>query len=207
MGAGVELSRKRAEQVAAADRAAMTAFRDMTPNPAARLLSFGVRRRRRTAMDALQRITQIRRDHPKLGWSREVFLRMGAEGKRRWRETEQAYGIQYTIFGDVVAQITPSFRLPAEKESAALQADIPVLRNVTSRIAVWFVKWECCPATKGLPNPYEPWVEIWEHGGGFSVEHGWFVDVYDHELMPVGAVIARREENAEQVAAADRPRE
>jgi hypothetical protein len=32
-----------AEQVAAADRAAITVFRDMTPNPAARLLSFGVR--------------------------------------------------------------------------------------------------------------------------------------------------------------------
>jgi hypothetical protein len=44
---GVE-SRKveAAEQFAAADRAAMTAFRAFMPNPAARLLSFGVRRRR-----------------------------------------------------------------------------------------------------------------------------------------------------------------
>jgi hypothetical protein len=32
-----------AEQVAAADRAAMTAFCDMAPKQAARLLSFGVR--------------------------------------------------------------------------------------------------------------------------------------------------------------------
>jgi hypothetical protein len=35
----------RAEQSAAADRAAMTVFRDITPKQAARLLSFGVRRR------------------------------------------------------------------------------------------------------------------------------------------------------------------
>jgi hypothetical protein len=41
----------RAEQVAAADRAASTVFRDMTPNPAARLLSFGVRRRERRFND------------------------------------------------------------------------------------------------------------------------------------------------------------
>jgi hypothetical protein len=36
-----------AEQIAAADRAAMTAFHDILPSPAARLLSFGVRRRTR----------------------------------------------------------------------------------------------------------------------------------------------------------------
>jgi hypothetical protein len=36
----------RAEQIAAADRAAISAFRDMTLNPAARLLSFVVRPRR-----------------------------------------------------------------------------------------------------------------------------------------------------------------
>jgi hypothetical protein len=41
-----------AEQIAAADRAAITVFRDMTPKQAARLLSFGVRRRERKGMRA-----------------------------------------------------------------------------------------------------------------------------------------------------------
>jgi hypothetical protein len=71
-------------------------------------------------------------------------------------------------------------------------ADVPGRRNVNSRIAVWFVKWERCPETAGLPNPYEPWIGIWEHGGAFSVEHGQFVDIEDSEHMPLGAIVVRR---------------
>ncbi len=96
------------------------------------------------------------------------------------------------MFQDAVAVIAPRFQLAAEEQAAASAADVPGRRNVNSRITVWFVKWERCPETAGLPNPYEPWIEIWEHGGAFSVEHEQFVDLEDSEHMPLGAVVVRR---------------
>jgi hypothetical protein len=143
-------------------------------------------------MDALERVKLIRRASPPESWSPERFKQAATEGKRRWTEIEELFGIQYSIFQDAVAAIAPAFHLPAEEELEARAVEIPGRRNVSSRIAVWFVKWERCPETAGLPNPYEPWIEIWEHGGAFSVEHGRFVDIEDSKFMPLGAVVVRR---------------
>lgn len=93
---------------------------------------------------------------------------------------------------DAVALISPDFKMPPAEEEAAWSADVPEMRNVGPWVAVSFVRWERCPMTAGLPNPYEPWIEIWEHGGGFSVEHGQFVAVYDSELTPLGCIVVRR---------------
>lgn len=142
-------------------------------------------------MDALERVVRIRRDPTSEPWPPERFRNAAAEGKRRWIATEQRLGVKYSMFQDAVAVIAPALRLPPEQEAAALAAPVPGRRNVNSRIAVWFVKWERCAETTGLPNPYEPWIEIWEHGGTFSVEHGQFVDVYDSAGMPLGAVVVR----------------
>ena len=95
------------------------------------------------------------------------------------------------MFQDAVSTIAPGFQLSPEEEAAAYAAEVPGRQNVNSRIAVWFVKWERCADTAGLPNPYEPWIEIWEHGGAFSVEHGQFVDIEDSENMSLGAVVVR----------------
>lgn len=143
-------------------------------------------------MDALERVLNIRRGSALEAWSRERFWQAAVEGKRRWAEVEGLFGVQYSMFRDAVAAIAPDFHLSTEEEKAAYAADVPGRRNVNSRIAVWFVKWERCHETSGLPNPYEPWIEIWEHGGAFSVEHGQFVDIEDNEHMPLGAVIVRR---------------
>lgn len=143
-------------------------------------------------MDALERVQRIRPGVAVGPWTRDQFLQAAALGKQRWSEVEALFDIQYPIFQDAVAAIAPEFRLTVEEKSSARSAEIPGQRNVDSRIALWFVKWERCPATAGLPNPYEPWIEIWEHGGAFSVEHGLFVDVYDAEGMPTGAVVVRR---------------
>jgi hypothetical protein len=143
-------------------------------------------------MDALERVKRIRRDVALETWASERFRQAAAEGKRRWAEVEEWFGIQYPMFQDAVAAIAPEFRLSLEEERAAYAADVPARRNVGSRIAVWFVNWERCPKTRGLPNPYEPWIEIWEHGGAFSVEHGQFVDIEDSQHMPLGAVVVRR---------------
>jgi hypothetical protein len=143
-------------------------------------------------MDALERVMRIGRGPANEPWPPDRFPQAASEGKRRWAAVEELFGVQYSMFQDAVAVIAPAFRLPAEEESAASAADVPGMRNINSRVAVWFVKWERCPETAGLPNPYEPWIEIWEHGGAFSVEHGQFVDVFDSEDMPVGAVVVRR---------------
>lgn len=143
-------------------------------------------------MDALERVRRIRRESPAEQWPPERFRQAAAEGKRRWAEAEELFGVQWSMFKDAVAVIAPDFKLSPAEEQAADAADVPGMRNVGPWIAVSFVRWERCPATAGLPNPYEPWVEIWEHGGGFSVEHGQFVDVYDSEFMPVGGLVVRR---------------
>src|SRR5947209_20269271 len=96
------------------------------------------------------------------------------------------------MFQDEVGAIAAGFRLSSEEEAAACAANVPRRRNVNSRIAVWFVKWERCPETSNLPNPYEPWIEIWEHGGAFGGEHGQFVGIEDSEHMQRDAVVARR---------------
>ena len=143
-------------------------------------------------MDALDRVMQIRKRAPVPAWVREDFLRAASEGKKRWQDTEALFGITYSMFRDAVSEIAPSFQLTPEEKTMAEAADVPGMRNVNSRIAVFFLKWERCAETSGFPNPYEPWMEIWEHGGAFSVEHGQFVDVFDHEHLPVGAVVVRR---------------
>ena len=143
-------------------------------------------------MDALDRVLRIRRESPAEQWSPERFRQAAAEGKRRWAEAEELFGVQWSMLKDAVGVIAPDFKMSSAEEEAAWAADVPGLRNVGSWVAVSFVRWERCPATAGLPNPYEPWVEIWEHGGGFSVEHGQFVDVYDSEHMPLGCIVVRR---------------
>ena len=143
-------------------------------------------------MNALDRIAGISKSSPMHGWTKDDFIRAAARGKHRWQETEAHFEIEYSMFDDAVGLIEPGFRLSAEDETKARSADVSQMRNLNSRIAVWFIKWERCPSTSGLANPYEPWIEIWEHGGAFSVEHGQFVDVFDQHHMPVGAVIVRR---------------
>jgi hypothetical protein len=145
-----------------------------------------------TRMDALERVMRIRRGLGLEAWPSERFRQAAAEGKRRWAEVEALFSVQYSMFQDAVSAIAPGFHLSPEEELAAHAADVPGRRNVNSRVAIWFVKWERCPETSGLPNPYEPWIEIWEHGGAFRVEHGQFVDIEDSEHMPLGAVVVRR---------------
>src|SRR5437868_15059871 len=91
-------------------------------------------------------------------------MRSASEGKRRWQEIETLFEIEYPMFWDAVSIIEPTFQLVPAEETTARDANVPCLRNVDNRIAVWFLKWERCPLTRGIPNPYEPWIEIWEHG-------------------------------------------
>ena len=143
-------------------------------------------------MDPLERLLRIGREPPPEPWSDDQFRQAAADGKQRWLEVKAFFGIQYAIFEDAIGIVAPDFKLSLGEEQAAHAAAVPRMRNVGSRIAVSFLRWERCPATAGHSNPYEPWLEIWEHGGAFSIEHGEFVDVYDAELMPIAWFSARR---------------
>ena len=141
---------------------------------------------------AVERLRRLRRPFPPSGWTRDRFLNAPKEGKRRWAEAEELFGLQWSMFDDAVSVISPSFAMEPQFTDVAEATDVPRGRNVDNRIALWFMKWARCPQTGDYPNPYEPWIEIWENGGGFGVEHGQFVDIYPASGPPVGALIVRR---------------
>src|SRR4051794_13556356 len=138
----------------------------------------------------LEAVERLRRLHPPFvpgGWTRDQFIDAGMEGRRRWLEAQELFELQWPMFTDAVTVISPSFVLESRFSDVARATRIPVRRNVENRVAMWFMNWARCPLTAAYPNPYEPWIEIWEHGGSFSVEHGQFVDLHDASGQPVGA--------------------
>lgn len=141
-------------------------------------------------MDPLERI-QLLCTRSICGWSDDDFRAAAREGKRLWQQTEELFEIEYGMFWDAVAVIEPPFQLNAE-EASATEAVVEEMNSDRASVAVWFLKWERCSLTRGLPNPYEPWLTIWEHGGAFRVEHGQFVDIYNQQRFPLGGVVVRR---------------
>ncbi len=144
-------------------------------------------------MDALERVLLIRPDLTPGDWGEPEFQRAIAEGYRRWREIQQVLEIDYPLFEDAVAVVAPTFRLDPGEQRAVEAVEVPLGGgNCPRRALVSFLKWERCPVTSGLPNPYEPWVEVWEHSGALSVEHAQFVDVSFAELGQGGRHQFRR---------------
>ena len=139
-------------------------------------------------MDPMERITLLATRSIR-GWSDGDFIAAAQEGKRLWQQTEELFEIEYGMFWDAVSAIEPAFRLALEEEAVASAVDLP---GVGNRVALSFLKWERCSLTRGLPNPYEPWLSIWEHGGSVSVEHGQFVDIYNQKRFPLGGLFVRR---------------
>jgi hypothetical protein len=144
---------------------------------------------------ALQRIVALKNPAQTCAWSCADFMRAAVEAKNRWLATETEFGVEYRMLGDAVSQIAPDYCLPAEIEKLVRNCPIPTRRNVLAAFAVSFVKWDLCPQTSGHANPYEPLVEIWEHGGSFAAEHNMYVDVFDTEGMPCGGVVIWRQQS------------
>lgn len=140
----------------------------------------------------VERLRRLRPPFAATHWGRDQFIHAAEEGKRRWEEAERLFDAQWPMFADAVAVICPSFGLESRFAEVANATVIPSRRNVDNRIATWFMNWARCPMTAGYPNPYEPWIEIWENGGSFSVEHGQCVDIYNASGMPQGAIAVRR---------------
>jgi hypothetical protein len=141
-------------------------------------------------MDVLERVALLRRDNPNLKWTSEDFLKAALEGKRRHDEIADLFEISYSVFTDVLPSIAPDWRLLVD-EAPILSVPKINPRIRYSQILLGFVKWEYCPLTKGLPNPYEPWNEILEHGGSFQVEHAEFIDLFDEHGW-IGGICVNR---------------
>ena len=121
---------------------------------------------------------QIQPDFTPRGWGEREFRDAKAEGYRRWRETQAVLEIRYTLFDDAVCKVDPEFALTPGEEDAAWSVLVPHHSGACpNRVLLHFLRWERCGTTHGLPNPYEPWIEIWERGGALHVEHAQFVDV------------------------------
>src|SRR5687767_11537648 len=118
---------------------------------------------RSTHLAAAERLSRLRRPIPSSGWTREQFVDAAREGKRRWEEAEELFGLQWPMFQDAVSVIAPTFAMESRYTDLAQATDVPGRRNVDN-IALWFMKWARCPQTAEYPNPYEPWIEIWENG-------------------------------------------
>lgn len=135
-------------------------------------------------MDALERITGVSPTNPKSQWEFEDFRDAGNRAKQLWQTTEDLFEIQYGLLTDAVSVIDPQFQLP-DCEVLAIR-DSEMAKMVGGRnVAVSFVKWERCSATRGIDNPFEPLVEIFEHGGSMSKERGQFIDIYDSRGIAV----------------------
>jgi hypothetical protein len=145
-----------------------------------------------THLAAADRLSRLRRPFPATTWKPEQFASAAIEAKRRWEEAEELFGAQWPMFGDAVSVISPSFAMEYHFIDLAKATEVTGRANVDNRIALWFMRWARCPKTADYPNPYEPWIEIWENGGSFAVEHGQFVDIYDASGMTVGALVVRR---------------
>lgn len=115
---------------------------------------------RTTHLAAAERLSRLRRPFPATGWTREHFANAAREGRRRWEEAEELFGVQWPLFQDAVSVISPTFAMESRFADVAEATDVPGRRNVDNRIALWFMRWARCPHTADYPNPYARDVDL-----------------------------------------------
>ncbi len=84
---------------------------------------------------------------------------------------EDLFEIRYRMLSDAIAVIDPQFALSDSDVSAIRASDIGA-QTCGREIAIAFAKWATHSQTADLDNPFEPWLEIFEHGGYITREHG-----------------------------------
>lgn len=119
-------------------------------------------------------------------WPLERLATSGREAKRRWLELRQA-GHDVGFGGDAIRLLDPAFSIAPDLEKR-IQSAFPWSNG---HAVIRFLKWATRPKTEGAQNPFEPLIEIIEHGGSLHVEHGMFLDIYDSESRKCGIVLIR----------------
>src|SRR5260370_2393626 len=136
-----------------------------------------------TASNRVSALIAGQRSEP---WPLEQLAALGREAKRRWLALRQA-GHDVEFAGDAVRLLDPAFSLAPELEERIQQA----LPWHNGRAVIRFLKWATCPKTEGAENPFDPLVEIIEHGGSLHVEHGMFIDIYYSDAKMCGIEVVR----------------
>lgn len=139
----------------------------------------------------IDRILRIQLSDPHESWSTYDFQSAIADARSSWKLIEELYNIQYPMLGDAVAQIDPAFKLEHDLEERIAASEI-ANSFIGKQIAKAFLKWELCPETDDVDNPYDPVIQIFEHGGNLSKEHGQFIDVFDNHGKMICGVTVRR---------------
>ncbi len=86
-------------------------------------------------------------------------------------------------FFDIVGIISPNIEVPSAIMKKFQESYI-TNSTAESRACKNYLKWQCLIEENysiiesyKLPDPYESMVKLFKNGGGFSIEHGWLVDV------------------------------
>ncbi len=120
-------------------------------------------------------------------WSQEDFVDAGVRFRDRWRLAGAALGQELHGFFDIVMAVDRDFKLS--------DADIEELRSVPDGqhgiVARMDMRFGKSPRTKHLESPYSVLLEIIEHGGSFSTEHG-IIDIRDQSSIAVGGFMLRQ---------------
>jgi hypothetical protein len=135
------------------------------------------------ALDRVNALLAGQRCEP---WPLDRLASLGHEAKQRWLALRQA-GHDVEFAGDAVRLLDPEFSLAPDLEERIQRA----FSWHNRRAVIRFLKWATCPKTEGAENPFEPLVEIIEHGGSLHVEHGMFLDIYDSDAKMCGIVLVR----------------
>src|SRR5688572_12329561 len=106
-----------------------------------------------THLAAAERLSRLRRPFPPSDWTREQFVNAAREGRRRWEEAEELFGVHWPMFENAVSAISPTFEMESKFVDVAEATDVASGRSVNNRIALWFMRWARCPRTVEYPNP------------------------------------------------------
>jgi len=124
------------------------------------------------ARERLQRLGTGSLGQPVGSWEQEKewLIAQGKRAVERWHDARSRLKADWVFLGDFRPIVCPVFEFDPEDEVVARQCRVGLAHYGQNELPVFFLAWERCPITKGIPNPYEPLISIWESGGSFRRE-------------------------------------
>jgi hypothetical protein len=141
-------------------------------------------------MEALERINALVDGRQSDVWAIKQLAALGHEAVRRWEAVQETLQVNEPFGSDAVALIEPEIQLRSE-----LLERIQQKLGMSGRYANRFLKWQLCSKTCMVANPFEPLVEIMEHGGSCRVEHAMFLDIYSADGQTCGICLIKAKDS------------
>ena len=119
-------------------------------------------------------------------WKREDFVDAGVRFRDRWRAASLYFDHQLKGLFDITMLVNRDFRLS--------DADLKSLEQYPNgrhrMIAKMDLRFKRCPETSEMESPYAILLEIIEHNGSISMEHG-IIDIRDQSSKGVAGFMLR----------------